>query len=89
MMSRKTKLAAVLLLLLLVAVGCLEWWLQCGGVSHAELMDAVVSESRAVQARINARCDAIDAKLDRIEAKIDRLVELAAPKLPDGMRAVE
>ena len=70
----------------------LAWlWLfyRDGGVTHRELADLVVAEGAATRARVDARCDALDAKLDRIESKLDKLIELATPRLPDGMTAAE
>ena len=77
----------LLILLLLLSAGFWAWHIYCGGVSHREIKDAVQEESRAVQSSVNSRCDAIERKLDRIESKLDRLIEMATPRLPDGMKA--
>ena len=80
----------VLLLLLLLILGFEAFrFFSDGAVSHRDLKESVVRESAAVQARLDARCDALERKLDRIESKLDRLIDLATPKLPDGMKAVE
>lgn len=63
----------------------------------AELDGTVRREAAAVRAclgdrfeRLERRLDGlashVDEKLDGIEAKIDRILELATPRLPDGMR---
>jgi len=75
--------------LLAAAVAAWLWLRQCGGVSHCEIKNAVEGESAAIQAKVDARCAAIEAKLDRIEAKLDKLIEMATPKLPDGMKVAE
>ena len=80
----------VLLLLLLFLLGFEAFrYAMDGGVSHRELKDAIGRESDAIQSHLDARCDALERRLDRIESKLDRLLELAVPKLPDGMRAAE
>ena len=63
-----------------------------GAMSRREVKETVVSESAAIQAHLDARCDAIerrfervDSKLDSIESKLDRLIDMATMKLPDGM----
>lgn len=85
-MIRRIVIVAVVLALLALA-----WWLwrSTGGVSHRELKSAVIVESLTVQAKVDARCDALEHRLDRIEHKLDRLIEMATPKLPDGMKSVE
>ena len=79
----------LLVILLLLALAGWVWYMQCGGVSHREIRATVIDESAKVQARVEARCDALEQKLDRIESKLDRLIEMATPKLPDGMRFAE
>ncbi|MBR3223218.1 MAG: hypothetical protein IKF72_13435 [Kiritimatiellae bacterium] len=89
---KKIRLIAfcVLLLLLLLLLGFEAFrFFAEGAVSHRDLKESVASESAAIQVRLDARCDALERKLDRIESKLDRLIDLATPKLPDGMRAVE
>ncbi|MBQ3289782.1 MAG: hypothetical protein IJH50_10265 [Kiritimatiellae bacterium] len=91
-MVKKTRQIAlgVLLLLLLLLLGFEAFrFFADGAVSHRDLKESVVRESASVQARLDARCDALERKLDRIESKLDRLIDLATPKLPDGMNAVE
>ena len=91
-MKRKSRrIATVALLLLLLLVLAFEWWRFAAdrGVSHRDLKEAVARESAVVRERVDARCDALERRLDRIESKIDRLIEMATPRLPDGMRAVE
>jgi len=88
--GKTVRLVIVLLaILLLLAFAGWVWHMQCGGVSHREIKEAVVAESAKVQAHVDARCDAMEQKLDRIESKLDRLIEMATPKLPDGMRFAE
>ena len=59
------------------------------GVSCRDVKAAVESESDAVMARVDVRCDALERRLDRIESKLDRLIDLAAPRLPDGMKTAD
>ena len=80
---------AALTLVLLLAAAVWAWRAACGGVSHREIKDAVQDESRRVQDHVDSRCNAMERKLDRIESKLDRLIDMVAPKLPDGMKAVE
>ena len=79
----------ILLLIIILLVAGWVWYMQCGGVSHREIRETVVEKSAEVQARVDARCDALERKLDRIESKLDKLIEMATPKLPDGMRFAE
>jgi len=83
------RLLVVVAVLLFVAIGVWLWAWACGGVSSRELRSAVEDESAAIQTRVDERFAVLDAKLDRIEAKIDRLIEMATPKLPDGMRVAQ
>ena len=85
----KKKLIGVVMLTALV-LGAWLWLLyRDGGVTHRELAQKIDAESQAVQAKVDARCDALERKLDRIESKLDRLIEMATPKLPDGMKVAE
>ena len=84
----KIRIGVLLLVMLLLIAGWM-WFVQCGGVSHREIKDTVIEQSAEVQAHVDARCDALERKLDRIEAKLDKLIEMATPKLPDGMRFAE
>ena len=79
-------------LLVEILANAVAWlWLFCrdGGVTHRDLAALVSAEGAATRARVDARCDALDARLDRIESKLDRLVQLATPRLPDGMKSAE
>ena len=91
MKTKKFRRAAAAALLLLLLVLAFEGWRLFAdrGVSHRDIEKAVVRESAAVRERVDARCDALERRLDRIESKIDRLIDMATPKLPDGMRAAE
>jgi len=82
----KKRVVAILLLALLTLVGAWIWYSFCGGVSHRELKAAVEREGEETRAHVDRRCDELERKLDRIEGKLDRLLEMATPKLPDGMR---
>ena len=84
-----TRRAIAVLILILILAAAWAWYAACGGVSHKEIKDAVQEESKRVQDHVDSRCDAIERKLDRIEAKLDRLIDMATPKLPDGMKAAE
>lgn len=84
---RRAVAIAVLMIIMLAAAWA--WWTFCGGVSHAEIRDTVREESESVRNAVDSRCDAIERKLDRIESKLDRLIEMATPKLPDGMVPAE
>ena len=86
----KRFLIAVLLVVVLATVVAWLWlFYRDGGVTHGELADLITAEGAATRARVDARCDALDGKLDRIESKLDKLLQLATPRLPDGMKAVE
>ena len=98
---RETLRIAVLLVLVL-AILLIVWWMN-GFVSNRNIQDAVVSESSAVRAQVDARADAlaakvdalgsrleeVDRKLDRIEGKLDRLVEFTLRPLGDGLQRVD
>lgn len=88
-MSKKIKIAAVIVLLLAILIAWLWLFYRDGGVTHRELADRIADEGEATRTRVDERCDAMDAKLDRIESKLDKLIQLATPRLPDGMKAVE
>ena len=88
-MTRKIKVA-VLFVVVFAILGAWLWLVyRDGGVTHRELADLIAAEGAATRMKVDARCDALDGKLDRMEAKLDRLLQLAAPRLPDGMKAVE
>jgi len=79
----------VVVIVVLLAVAVWTWYKQCGDVSHHEIKEAVAVESVAIQQRLDERCSKIEQKLDQIENKLDILLELARPKLPDGMTPSE
>ena len=85
------KILAVILLVVALSSAVAWLWLlyRDGGVTHRDLADLVAAEGAATRAKVDERCDALDVKLDRIESKLDRLVQLATPRLPDGMKAAE
>ena len=90
-MKKTCRIAVCVLLLLLLALEVYRLVVD-GAVSRREVQETVVSESAAIQARLDAHCDAIerrfervDSKLDSIESKLDRLIDMATMKLPDGM----
>ena len=85
------KILAVILLVVALSSAVAWLWLlyRDGGVTHRDLADLVAAEGAATRARVDERCDALDARLDRIESKLDRLIQLATPRLPDGMKAAE
>ena len=86
----KKILAVVLLVVVLATVVAWLWLLyRDGGVTHRDLAGLVSAEGAATRARVDERCAALDVKLDRIESKLDRLIQLATPRLPDGMKAAE
>lgn len=83
-----------ILLLAVLAVGL--WRTFRTGVDGARLAAEIRAESEAVQARLDDRFDQLERKmedvedrleqhLETLEDKIDRLIELATPRLPDGM----
>jgi len=76
----------IFLLILLALLFAWIWYSFCGGVTHRELKVAVEREGAETRAHVDQRCDALEKKLDRIESKLDRLIEMATPKLPDGMQ---
>ena len=86
----KKFLTAVLLVVLLAMVIAWLWlFYRDGGVTHRDLADLITAEGVATRTRVDERCDALDVKLDRIESKLDKLIQLATPRLPDGMKAAE
>ena len=86
----KRFLIAVLLAMVLATVVAWLWlFYRDGGMTHRDLADLIAAEGAATRAKVDERCDALDARLDRIESKLDRLVQLATPRLPDGMKAAE
>lgn len=85
----KLRHAVPLIILLAILLAWLWLFYRDGGVTHRELADLVVAEGAATRERVDARCDALDAKLDRIESKLDKLIEIATPRLPDGMTVAE
>jgi len=84
----KRKILIALLVLLVLSVAWI-WYLQCGGVTHRDLKVAVECEGAETRAHVDQRCDALEKKLDRIESKLDRLIEMATPRLPDGMKSAQ
>jgi len=88
-MKMRKRRIVVLLFAVLVVVGIGVWYVFCGGVSHRTLKAAIVREGAGTRAHVDRRCDALERKLDRIERKLDRLLEMATPRLPDGMRPAE
>ena len=87
----KNKLLATVLLIVVLATVIAWLWLfyRDGGVTHRELADLITAEGAATRAKVDERCDALDVKLDRIESKLDKLIQLATPRLPDGMKSAE
>ena len=88
-MTRKLIVAAVLFAALATAVAWLWLLYRDGGVTHRDLAELIAYEGEATRTKVDERCDALDAKLDRIEAKLDMLIQLATPRLPDGMTPVD
>ncbi len=67
-----------------------------GHVPNSKVKECVLHESASIRAEVDSRSDAIEARLERIESKLDkldgkldRILELATPKLPDGMKEAE
>ena len=83
------QMAAVVVVVLAILCAWLWLFYRDGGMTHRQLADLITAEGAATRAKVDARCDALDAKLDRIESKIDKLIQLATPRLLDGMKAVE
>ena len=88
-MIKRFMIAVLLVVVLATVIAWLWLFYRDGGVTHRDLADLVVAEGAATRARVDERCDALDAKLGRIESKLDRLIQLATPRLPDGMKAAE
>ena len=88
-MMKKVLIAVLLVVLLATVVAWLWLFYRDGGVTHRELADLITAEGAATRAKVDERCDALDVKLDRIESKLDKLIQLATPRLPDGMKAAE
>ena len=99
----KLKIAIVLIVVLvLLALGfCLGW--RGGDGRFAELREMVVSEADGIKAQSAARFDSVERRLERmekkldqidarsarVESKLDRLIDLATPRLPDGMKSAQ
>ena len=67
-----------------------------GLVPNSKVKECVLNESSSIRTKVDSRSDAIEARLERIESKLDklddkldRILELATPKLPDGMKEAE
>ena len=88
-MAKKILIAVLLVVLLATVIAWLWLFYRDGGVTHRDLADLITAEGAATRTKVDERCDALDAKLDRIESKLDKLIQLATPRLPDGMKAVE
>ena len=88
-MAKKILIAALLVVLLATVIAWLWLFYRDGGVTHRELADLITAEGAATRAKVDERCDALDVKLDRVESKLDTLIQLATPRLPDGMKAAE
>ena len=88
-MAKKILIAALLVVLLATVIAWLWLFYRDGGVTHRDLADLITAEGAATRTKVDERCDALDVKLDRIESKLDKLIQLATPRLPDGMKAVE
>ena len=99
----KLKIAiALIVVLVLLALGFWLGW-RGGDGRLAELRETVVSEADAIKAQSAARFDSVESRLERmekkidqidarsarIESKLDRLIDLATPRLPDGMKAAQ
>ena len=91
MVALKGKLLTTAVIVVVLAILFAWLWLfyRDGGVTHRQLADLITAEGAATRAKVDVRCNALDAKLDRIESKLDTLLQLAAPRLPDGLKAVE
>jgi hypothetical protein len=88
-MTKKVLIAILIVVLLAMTVAWLWLFYRDGGVTHRELADLITAEGAATRTKVDERCDALDVKLDRIESKLDKLIQLATPRLPDGMKVVE
>ena len=88
-MTKRFLIAVLLVVVLAIVVAWLWLFYRDGGVTHRELADLVAAEGAATRAKVDMRCDALDARLGRIESKLDKLIELATPRLPDGMSVAE
>ena len=99
----KLKIAiALIIMLVLLALGFWLGWRGADG-RFAELRETVVSEADVIKAQSAARFDSVESRLERmekkidqidarsarIESKLDRLIDLATPRLPDNMKAVQ
>jgi len=81
----KRKITAFLFVILLLVAAWI-WFVCRGGITHYDLKVAVEREGVETRAHVDKRCEALEKKLDRIESKLDRLIEMATPRLPDGMQ---
>ena len=88
-MIKRFMIAVLLVVVLATIIAWLWLFYRDGGVTHRDLADLITAEGAATRAKVDERCDAMDGKLDRIESKLDKLLQLATPRLPDGMKAIE
>ena len=84
-MVKRAVTAALFLLVCIAAMTCFLWWRSYAGVSNREILGAVREEGAATRLTVEMQCNALSRKLDRIESKLDRLIDMATPRLPDGM----
>lgn len=102
----KTFIATTILLAALAGLGYAWFWYN-EGVTHRDIQDAVQSESvitreaiatesREVQARIDNRyqktmkkLEALEEKLGSVDAKLDKILEIANRPVVDNMEVVK
>ena len=80
------------LLLVFAALVAVVWW-QVRGVSHRDIYDAVVDNTKVVLDKVDDRADHLEDRFDKVEEKLevlgdklDKMLEIATRPLPDNLQ---
>ncbi len=90
---KKVFLISVLLLVIAALVAVI-WW-QVRGVSHRDIYDAVVDNTKIVLDKVDDRADhledrfdKVEKKLDTLSEKLDKILDIATRPLPDNLQEI-